>query len=582
MAGEFIFEKPLDAHFAFDGVMGERIQANIDNWLLQAPIANPGMLEMFHLRDRQPKPDLVPWAGEFVGKYLISAIQTRRMTDNDKLDHMIRRVIKQLIDSQADDGYLGPFTKNERLLGHWDLWGHYHWMLALMMWHQDTGDTDALNCVIKSADLVCRTYLDTDKKVLDAGSHEMNMAIIHVLGWLYRETEKKPYLLMIKKIEKEWEQAGDYFRQGLAGVEFFKTPLPRWESLHDLQGLVELYQITGDERYKTAFGNLWWSIQKYDRHNTGGFSTGEKAMGDPYAQGAIETCCTIAWMAMSIDMLRLTGDPVIADELELSTWNGMLGSQHPSGRWWTYDTPMDGVRKASAHSIVFQARHGTPELNCCSVNGPRGLGMLSEWAVMTDNKGIIVNYYGAMETHVNLADESGVKLTQETDYPSEGNVNLMISPEQEVKFDLRLRIPKWSNHTTVEVNGEDVTPVKSGEYLSIERIWRQGDAIQLSLDMSLRFEYGKKACEGLVSIYKGPILLAYDQHFNYMDSEDVPDLDIQNLDAVISKDDGLFQPIVLFEVKSADGSFVKLCDFATAGAYGTYYRSWLPVVASKS
>ena len=93
-------------------------------------------------------------------------------------------------------------------------------------------------------------------------------------------------------------------------------------------------------------------------------------------------------------MLRLTGDPRVADELERSTFNGALGAQHPSGRWWTYNTPMDGVREASAHSIVFQARAGGPELNCCSVNGPRALGMLSEWAVMRDAKGFVVNWHG--------------------------------------------------------------------------------------------------------------------------------------------------------------------------------------------
>jgi DUF1680 family protein len=70
-------------------------------------------------------------------------------------------------------------------------------------------------------------------------------------------------------------------------------------------------------------------------------------------------------------VLKLTGDPHAADELELAMLNGGLGAQHPSGRWWTYNTPMDGAREASAHTIVFQARAGTPELNCCSVNGPR-------------------------------------------------------------------------------------------------------------------------------------------------------------------------------------------------------------------
>ena len=183
---KIIFEKPSEPHFVFSNTMGERVKVNLDNWLLRAPGANPGMMEMFRVRDRQPKPELVPWAGEFVGKYLISAIQDRRMTDSHDLDALIRNVIADLISCQADDGYLGPFTKEERLLGHWDLWGHYHWMLALMMWHEETGHTDALNCVIRAADLVCQTYLDTDRKVLDAGSHEMNMAIIHVLGWLYR------------------------------------------------------------------------------------------------------------------------------------------------------------------------------------------------------------------------------------------------------------------------------------------------------------------------------------------------------------------------------------------------------------
>jgi DUF1680 family protein len=571
---KFIFEKPSNARFVFGGPMGERIKANIDNWLLRAPVANPGMIEMFRLRDRKPKPDLVPWAGEFVGKYLISAVQARRMTDSDELDSLIRRVIAELIDCQAEDGYLGPFTKDERLLGHWDLWGHYHWMQALMMWHEDTGDEDSLNCVIRAADLVCRTYMDTERKVFDAGSHEMNMAVIHVLGWIYRETGQERYLQMMRQIEKEWEQAGDYFRTGLAGTEFYKTPKPRWESLHDVQGLVELYQITGDERYKTAFENLWWSIQRYDRHNTGGFSTGEQATGDPYAQGAIETCCTIAWMALTVDMLRLTGNPIAADELDLSTWNGMLGSQHPSGRWWTYDTPMDGVRAASAHSIVFQARPGTPELNCCSVNGPRGLGMLSEWAVMADDEGIIVNYYGPMEADLHLPNGADVKLIQETGYPVGGHINLIISPKRAGKLNLRLRIPQWSKKTIVKLNDAAVEPVHAGSYLSINRAWSGSNKVGMELDMSLRIKPGQRNYEGHASIYHGPLLLAYDQHFNDMDPDEIPALDTGKLDASPAESGGQFQPIVLLKVKATDGQTVYLCDFATAGAYGTQYRSW--------
>ena len=502
------------------------------------------------------------------------------MTAGDDLDLMIRSVISDMITRQDDDGYLGPFPKEERLLGHWDLWGHYHWMLALMMWHQDTGDTDALDCVIRAADMVCNVYLDTGRRVFDAGSHEMNMAIIHVLGWLYRETGTERYWRMMRQIEKEWEQAGDYYRTGLARTDFFKTPKPRWESLHDVQGLVELYLITGDEQYRTAFENLWWSILYYDNHNTGGFTTGEKALGDPYAQGAIETCCTIAWMALTVDMLRLTGNSIVADVLELSTWNGMLGSQHPSGRWWTYDTPMDGVRKASAHTIVFQARQGTPELNCCSVNAPRGLGMLSEWAVMVDDDGPIVNYYGPMEADLVLTDGTVIGLEQKTAYPVYGNIELTVLPQQASSFVLRLRIPYWSKNANVSVNGTAVEGVNTGSYVSIDRIWQQGDKVEIELDMSLRSEPGERTYEGHMSIYRGPLLLAYDQHFNAMDPSEVPALDIAQLDGIPVEKDGRFKPMVLLRMKAADGSHVYLCDFATAGAYGTYYRSWLPATST--
>jgi DUF1680 family protein len=581
--GALTFHSCDGARFHFGGMLGARIDANVAEWLLRAPQANPGMLEMFRVRDRQPVPNLVPWAGEFVGKYLISAIQALRMSDNLALRQQVSNVVAELISTQADDGYLGPFPQATRLRGNWDLWGHYHVMQALMLWHEATGDAASLQASKRAGDLVCNTFLDSPLHVYDAGSHEMNMAVIHGLGELHRRTGETRYLRMMREIEKDWERAGDYFRSGLAGVEFFQSPRPRWESLHNLQGLVELYRITGDARYRQAFEHHWRSITRWDRHNTGGFSSGEQATGNAYSPAAIETCCTVAWMALTIDMLRLTGDPLCADELELSTFNGAAGAQHPSGRWWTYNTPMDGVREASAHSIVFQARAGTPELNCCSVNAPRSLGMLSQWAVMNDDAGLIVNYYGPGSFEGKLMNGTRVRVTWETDYPRSDTVRMRIEPDRPSTFRVKFRIPAWSAKTRMGLHGRATEEISPGRYLEVNREWTKGSAVELNFDMRLRFVTGDREATGKVSLYRGPLLLAYDQRFNIFDERNIPPLDLRRLGEAKAEEPGAsgsslaaeLAPWLLVSLPCDGGQTLRFCDFASAGATGTRYRSWL-------
>jgi hypothetical protein len=578
-----VFDTMPAAKFEFQGPIGDRIKANVDNWLVRAPEANPGMLEMFRMRDREPVPQLTPWAGEFVGKYLISAVQALRMSDDPRLRRQVADVVKEFIATQAEDGYLGPFPKKERLLKNWDLWGHYHAIYALLLWHEQTGAPAALSAARRAADLVCATYLDTGRRVFDAGDPEMNMTILTALAMLHRLTGEARYLRMAREVEADWERAGDYLRAGLDGREYYQSPRPRWESLHDLQGLVELWRITGDQKYYDSFTHHWRSIRRWDRRNTGGFSSGEQATGDPYAPTAIETCCTVAWMALTLDYLKLTGDIRAADDLELATLNGGLGAQHPSGRWWTYNTPMDGFREASAHTIVFQARAGTPELNCCSVNGPRVLGMLSEWAIMATADGVVLNWIGAGRFSSQLADGTPLVITSSGDAWRDGKTELRVQTEAATPFCLRLRIPTWASEPSVILNGSPLPGVHPGSYLYLKRTWKATDQLVLNFQTPLRYVAGANEAAGKVSLYRGPLLLAYDQSWNAFDEGTIPAVDLRaltnsrmmSLPTASTKRQQLLQPWIMVQVPTVDGRPLNLVDFASAGAAGTHYRSWL-------
>src|SRR5580765_5564971 len=153
--------------FQLDGRVRSYLTGVSEQWLKVAPLSNPAMLEMFRDRDRRPLREMVPWAGEFAGKYLTSAVQVLRLTSDESLKKFIADFVRRLVALQAEDGYLGPWPKESRLTGRapnigakggdtWDAWGHYHVMLGLLLWHEETGDSTALACARRIGDLFCQ------------------------------------------------------------------------------------------------------------------------------------------------------------------------------------------------------------------------------------------------------------------------------------------------------------------------------------------------------------------------------------------------------------------------------------------
>jgi hypothetical protein len=122
----------------------------------------------------------------------------------------------------------------------------------------------------------------------------------------------------------------------------------------------------------------------------------------------------------------------------------------------------------------------------------------------------------------------------------------------------------------------------AGAYLEIRRRWKAGDAVTLKFDFGLRVVSGAREAAGKVSLYRGPLLLAWDQAANAFDADGIPPIDLSRLtEAVVSiptnSASGINPPAWLHvELPVGQGTVLRLVDFASAGASGTPYRSWLP------
>lgn len=572
-----------NAEFDLQGYLRTRIDNAIDEYLISTPTTSPAILQVLRDRDKTPmREPLVPWAGEFAGKYLTAAQLTWRLTHDEELKNVIDKFVKDLIACQQKDGYLGPFPKSSRITGgNWDVWGHYHCMLGLMLYYEDSNYEPALEACKNAADLLFETFGPGGPSLInDGGGGQMNMAVCHGLVLLYNKTGIYRYLELAKYIVHEaWNDAGAgrYLEAALAGKPIVEFPQHRWEAIHDWQALPELYWLTGDEQYKKAFEHMWWSAVKGDRHNTGGLTSGEGFTGSPFNTGAIETCCTVAWLAMSVDMLRLTGDARVADEIELSTLNSALGAIPYAGRSCAYNVPMNGTRLFGVE-LHWQAPKGGPDLNCCSVNANRPLGMISEWALMEKDNGLAINFYGPCTMKATLSSGNRVTIEQDTNYPADGKVALKLNLDKPETFPLFVRVPRWSKTFSMRVNGgsEDrkYTP---GNYSGEEREWKTGDVIELDLDFTPHFWAGQESFANTVSFYRGPILYAYDARFNTLNPSELPKIDPATAQFTSGTFDGdAIPPWIYGTISAADGTSIHVVDLSSAGQTGNQYVSWLP------
>jgi len=450
------------------------------------------------------------WQGEFWGKWMLGAIAAQRYTGDPALKDFIRKAIREALVTQDTNGYIGTYSKTDMTKGGWNVWGMKYTLWALVEAHDLLGDADSLAAARRQMDYLM-TFVGPGKtEITNTGNFNglPSSSILQPLVMLYRDTGEPRYLDYAKYIAG---QLPGVMTKGLRGEplhDWFPQP-EKWakayEFTHCVEGLVELYRVSGNADYLRAAQNIAADIIQNERTIVGNVSMDDKFAHAPlWTDAYSEVCDAVYWERLCATLLRLTGEVTYAHELERTLYNSLCGSMNAAGTW--------GVRRLALKAPhLVSAKHCWLEhQQCCVANAPRGFLQVAECAVMTARDGVVVNLYVPGEFKSVLPAGGELELVAETDYPESGVVNLRVNPAHPQNFSIALRISDWSKQTTVKVNGSPLKGVKPDSYFKITRTWTAGDRIELQFDMRRRVARFPDAGQKFVAVERGPVVLAWD------------------------------------------------------------------------
>jgi DUF1680 family protein len=539
------------------------------------------------------------WQSEFWGKWIQSAVAAYNYTRDPQLAEIIKNTALEMIGTQTPDGYIGNYAP-ESQLKEWDIWGRKYTLLGLMACYDVTRDKQILKSARLLADHLITQLSDRKLNIVKAGNYRgmPSSSILEPMVLLYRLTGEKKYLDFAQSIVDQWETAEGpgLINKALNGVAVsmrFPHPETWWsyengqkayEMMSCYDGLLELYRITGKSEYLKAVEMAADNII-HDEINLAGsgtafecFYNGAKYQTEP-TYHTMETCVTMTWMKLCHNLLKLTGDPKYADQIETSAYNALAASLKDDGMQIAKYSPLGGIRHAGEEQCGMH-------INCCNANGPRAFMMLPAFVIMGNGKELFINLYGKSRAQVPFDDKNIITVEQSSEYPVTGDIEIRIIPEKATTFTVSLRIPSWSEKTVVSVNGEILDGITPGTYARIRREWKKDDRIGIKMDMRGRLV----TLNGNQAIVRGPVLLARDTRFHDGFVYETADIRTNNgyvdLQPVEAKEAGVWMaftaPLILgtdLEGEFRNPKQISFCDFASAGnTWGeeSRYKVWIP------
>jgi hypothetical protein len=189
------------------------------------------------------------------------------------------------------------------------------------------------------------------------------------------------------------------------------------------------------------------------------------------------------------------------DFYERGLYNHILASQDPATGMMTYYVPL--------RPGAFRT-YSTPDSSfwCCVGTGMENHAKYGDTIYFRGQESLYVNLFIASEL---TWKEKGLTVRQETRFPEEDTTRLTFKCARPVRLSLKIRYPSWAQSgIALALNGvRQKVEASPGSYVTIERVWKSGDSVEVRLPMSLRIE-SMPDDPNMIALLYGPIVLGGD------------------------------------------------------------------------
>jgi DUF1680 family protein len=495
--------------------------------------------------------------GDFVGlfgfndsdvyKVIEGASYSLRLRPDPELESYVDGVIAKIVAAQEDDGYLYTAGTIPTLAqkptccvsrprwsdiasGH-ELYNLGHLYEAAVAHYQATGKRTLLDVALKSANLVAQVF-GPGRRLDPPGHEEVEIGLVK----LFRATGEKKYLDQARFFLEQRGNAAGHTLYGPYNQDHVPVVQQREAVGHAVRAgymysaMADVGALGGDEGFVRAISLLWDNVVSRKLYLTGGIGARRdgEAFGDDYElpnrTAYAETCAAIANAMWNHRLFLLHGDAKYLDVLERIVYNGFLSGVSLDGERFFYPNPLasDGER---SFNMGQKGRSAWFDCSCCPTNVVRFLPSIAGYVYAQRERDVYVNLFVAGRGDLSL-DGVALGIRQETSYPWEGRVRIVVEPARPAELALHVRVPGWAQGRPVPsdlyryaeteaatfsltVNGAPVKSEIVQGFAVLRRTWKAGDAVELSLPMPVRrvLSHEKVAADaGRVALERGPVV----------------------------------------------------------------------------